>query len=530
MPKQRFLFFIFLIPVFLLLGGAEVGFAQNTGPTKQEIDLMKADELFETTNYIQALEEYLKLEKKLPKDLQLKRRIGTCYLNIHDDKGKALIYLRDVFNTGKYDDELLLEMGMACQYAYSFENAIIAYNMYREKVSSKKYPLIDHYIETCENGKELIKKPVHVAFENLGKEVNTKFADYYPFVSKDEGALYFTSRSEGCLGNTRSAFGYFTSDIYVSKVKNGQWTKAKNVGTPINTIEDEEIVGLTPDGKNMILYVDRQDYASDLLHAELQKNKNFGRPVAFNPPINTEGLELEGCYTADANTLYFVSVRKGGLGEADIYSSHRLPNGEWGVPQNLGPNINTTYKEGFPVISEDRQSLYFASQGHTSMGGFDIFKSKWNETKQEWGPAVNIGYPVNTPDDDMMYSLAGNGRDGYLSTWRKEGLGDLDIYKVTFLDVEQRLTALVGNVKSGDSTKTTIEATISIIDLKTNQEIDSKDINKKTGRYIFIAEPGKYRIEITSTGHKPFKEEITVLGKSDFAAEMEKNFILVPDK
>ena len=491
---------------------------------------MKADELFEMANYIQALEEYLKLEKKFPGDLQLKRHIGTCYLNIHDDKGKALIYLRGIFNTGKYDDELLLEMGMACQYAYSFENAIIAYNMYREKAPSKLYPLIDHYIETCENGKALVKKPVHVVFENLGKEVNTKFADYYPFVSKDEGALYFTSRSDGCLGNTRTAFGYYSSDIYVSKVKNGQWAKAKNVGAPVNTVEDEEIVGLTPDGKNMILYVDRHDYASDLMHAELQKNKNFGRPVAFNLPINTEGLELEGCYTADANTLYFVSVRKGGLGEADIYSSHKLPNGEWGVPQNLGPNINTQYKEGFPVISEDKQHLYFASQGHTSMGGFDIFKSKWDVSKQEWGPAINIGYPVNTSDDDMMYSLAGNGRDGYLSTWRKEGFGDLDIYKVTFLDIEQRLSAITGNVKSGDSTKTTIDATISIIDIKTNKEVDSKDVNKKTGRYIFIVEPGKYRVEITSNGHKPFKEDVIVMDKSDFTIELEKNFTLVPDK
>jgi hypothetical protein len=506
------------------------GIAQSSGYTKQEMDLMKANEYFEVGNFIQALEEYLKLEKKLPKEIEIKRRIGTCYLNIHDDKAKALPYLREVFNTGKYDNELLLEMGMACQYAYSFPNAIISYNMYREKCSSKLYPLVDHYIETCENAKALIKKPLNVAFENLGKEVNTKYADYYPFVSKDEGALYFTSRREDCLGSTRSALGYYSSDVYVSKVKSGQWQKAKNVGVPINTTDDEEIVGLTPDGKNMVLYVDRPDHPSDLLFTELQKNKNFGRPVAFNPPVNTEGLELEGGFTNDGNTLYFVAVRKGGLGEADIYSSHKLPNGEWGMPQNLGPNINTKYKEGFPVISEDKQHLFFASQGHTSMGGSDIFRSTWNEDKHEWGPAENIGYPVNTPDDDMMYSLAGNGRDGYLSTWRKEGFGDLDLYKVTFLGVEQRLTAIVGNVRSADTTKKNIEATISILDAKTNKEIDSKEINKKTGRYIFIIEPGKYNITLSSAGHKPFKQEIIVFDKSDFTTELEKNFVLLTDK
>lgn len=513
----------------LFLAGAMASFGQDTGLTKQELDLMRADEFFEQANYVQALEEYLKVEKKFPHNLDIKRRIGTCYLNIHDDKAKALPYLQKVYNSGKYDDELLLEYGMACQYAFSFENALISYNMYREKIPEKKQALIDHYIETCENAKALVKRPVNVKFENLGKDVNTKYADYYPFVSKDEGALYFTSRREDCLGNTRSAFGYFASDIYVSKVKNGQWQKAKNLGAPINTVDDEEIVGLTPDGKLMVIYVDRKTIASDLMHADMQKNRNFGNPMAFTEPINTEGLELEGCYTADKNTLFFVAVRKNGLGEADIYSSHRLPNGNWGVPQNLGPGINTQYKEGFPVVSEDGQTLYFASQGHTSMGGFDIFKSRWDEAKKEWGQATNIGYPVNTPDDDMMFSLAGTGRDGYLSAWRKEGFGDLDIYKVTFLGVEERLTAVVGNVRSADSLQTNLEATISLYDAQ-NKEIETRDVNKKTGRYIFIVEPGKYWVEIKSKGYKPVKENINVYDKSDYSVELEKNFTLAPDK
>lgn len=493
------------------------------------MDLIKANEYFDLANYLQALEEYLKLEKSLPNEPEIKHRIGICYLNLHGNKGKALPYLRGLFNSGKYEDELLLEMGMACQYAGSFDNAIISYTMYREKLSAKKTELVDHYIETAENAKALVKKPVNVKFENLGKEVNTKYADYYPFVSKDEGALYFTSRREDCLGTSRTAFGYFSSDIYVSKVKNGQWQKAKNVGAPINTVDDEEIVGLTPDGKNMVIYVDRKDLAGDLMHAEMLKNKNFGRPMPFNEPVNTEGLELEGCYTVDGNTMYFTAVRKSGMGEADIYSTHKLPNGEWGVPQNLGPNINTTYKEGFPVISEDGQTLYFASQGHTSMGGFDIFKSKWDENKKEWLKAENIGYPVNSPDDDMMFSLAGRGRDGYLSAWRPDSYGDLDIYKVTFLDVEQPLTAVVGNVRSSDTTKVGMEASIGLFDVKTNQEIETKSVNKKTGRYIFIVEPGKYRVEISSTGHKLLKEEIVVYDKSDYSVELIKNFTILKE-
>ncbi|MGZ3941010.1 MAG: hypothetical protein ACXVPB_07605 [Bacteroidia bacterium] len=511
-----------------LLSVTVTGIAQNMAPSKHELEFLKANEFYDINNYVQALDGYLRVEKIFPKEIELKHRIGVCYLNIHDDKAKALPYLLEVHKAGIYKDELLLELGMAYQYAYQFENAIKFYTQYRERSSQKKWPLIDHYIETCENGKELIKKPIDVKFENLGKEVNSKYPDYYPFVSKDEGALYFTSRREDCIGSQRSALGYYSSDVYVSRVEKGEWQKAKNVGVPINTAYDEEIVGLSQDGKKMVVYVDRKDQPSDLMQTEIQKTKNFGRPVAFNPPINTDGVELEGGYTNDGNTFYFTAVRKGGMGDADVYVTNKLPNGEWGIPQNLGPNINTIYKEGFPVISEDKQYLYFASQGHTNMGGFDIFKSKWNENKKEWGPAENIGYPVNTTDDDMMYSLAGQGRDGYLSAWRKEGYGDLDVYKVTFLSVEERLTALVGNVRSADTTIKTIEATASIFDSKTGKEIDSKEVNRKTGRYIFIVEPGKYYIEIKGSGFKPLKEEVTVYGKCDFTSELEKTFTLVP--
>jgi hypothetical protein len=223
-------------------------------------------------------------------------------------------------------------------------------------------------------------------------------------------------------------------------------------------------------------------------------------------------------------------LRKGGFGEADIYFSKRLPNGEWGTPQNAGHHINTKFNEGFPVLSDDGRTLYFTSQGHTSMGGFDIFKSRWDEGKQEWGPAENMGYPINTTDDDMMFSLAGNNRDGYLSAWRKEGFGDLDIYKLTFNDVDQPLTALVGTVRSTDSTKTEIEATIALTDLKTNDFLEEKEVNKKTGHYIFIIPAGKYQVEIKSKGHKTLKEDVVVYDKSDFAIELEKNYKLWVDK
>ncbi|HXD92888.1 MAG TPA: hypothetical protein VNX01_06710, partial [Bacteroidia bacterium] len=172
----------------------------------------------------------------------------------------------------------------------------------------------------------------------------------------------------------------------------------------------------------------------------------------------------------------------------------------------------------------------FASKGHTGMGGYDIFKSKWDSVSQQWQSPINIGYPVNTTDDDLMFSLTGKGRDGYLSAWRKEGLGDLDIYKVVFNEVEQPLTAIHGAVQNTDTTKKEIDAYITISNQKTKEELDAKNVNAKTGRYVFIVEPGKYIINITGKGFKPLQQEITIYDKSDFTSETEYNFKLLPDK
>lgn len=495
----------------------------------QGSDGIMADEMFAGGNYIQALDEYLKLEKKINDDPELKHRIGTCYLNINNDKTKALPYLEYCFKSGQFRNDLLLELGKAYQYAYKFSEAENYYNKYRAKASSKEYPLIDHYIETCENAKEVMKKPVNVTFENLGKEINSNGAEYYPFVTADQSTLYFTARREENTGKMRGFNGYYTSDVYSSTVKTGAWTKAKKMVPTVNTAQDEQCVGISPDGKNIIIYMENLENPGDLIHAEYSKAKTFGRPVPFNPPINSDKSEFEGCYGSNSDIIYFTSNRKGGVGESDIYVSRRLPTGEWGIPKNLGPNINTIYKESFPVVSEDGKTLYFSSQGHTNMGGYDIFKSKWNEAAQNWETPVNIGYPINTTDDDMMFSLSGNGRDGYISAVRKEGFGDLDIYKIIFNDAEKPLTVIVGKVLSPDSTKKKIVARIIITDLKTNDILDDKNVNNLTGKYIFIVEPGKYKVEIESKGYSNITEDVMIYDKSDFVSVFHKNFILVTE-
>lgn len=479
-------------------------------------------------DYNRALIELLKLYRQDRYNPMLNLNIGICYLNVNDDRSKAIPYLEYVLTTADYKNEVLLYTGMAYLYHYEFDKAINYFNKFREKGSPEDIEMADHYIENCENAKELIKKPVNVSFENLGKDINTKAPDYYPFVSGDEGTLYFTTRRTSTVGKIESEMGYYTSDIFVSKVDKGLWTKAKNAGALINTEEDEECVFLTPGGKTIIIYMDHEGDFDELYISSISgKKQSLPEPTLLGGPVNKKAyFDLEACISEDENTLIVASDRPGGMGGCDLYSIKKLPNGKWGNPMNLGPEINTKYDENFPVLDEKNNVLYFSSQGHTGMGGYDIFKSKYITETKNYGPPTNIGYPINTPEDNMQISLAKNKRDGYISAYRKEGFGDLDIYKVTFNDVENSLSVIKGIVSTGDTTHKDIEAFMSIIDKKTNEEIDSKDVNPKSGKYIFAVVPGKYILKVSSTGFDDFTQEISVYDKSNYVFEIEKNILL----
>lgn len=479
-------------------------------------------------DYNRALKEYLKQYPDKKNDPTLNMNIGVCYLNVNDDRSKAIPYLEFVYKTGKYSDDLFLYLGMAYMYNYEFDKAIDHFNEYKSKVGPKEAVIADLLVDNCQNAKVLVKKPVNVTFENLGKEINTVSPDYYPFVTKDEGTLYFTTRRDATLGNVQSWQGYYTSDIYFSKVQNGQWTKARNAGPLINSQEDEQCVYISSDAKIMIVYEDNQKVSGDLfITAVNSKIKNFPKPVLLGEPVSSGDTEFEACINDEGTIIIFNSDRPGGFGGMDLYMTKKLPNGQWGKPVNLGNEVNSPYNEGFPVLDEQNNILYFASEGHFNMGGYDIFKSKFNVKTQKFENAVNVGYPINTPEDNMQFSLAGNKRDGYISAYRKEGYGDLDIYKVVFNDVDRPVTAFKGIVTTNDSLSKELNATVRIIDSKTNQEIESKTINPKTGKFVFALETGKYIVEIYSEGFDPYKEEVAILDKVDFVSSKEKKIMLL---
>ncbi|MCB0403060.1 MAG: carboxypeptidase regulatory-like domain-containing protein, partial [Flavobacteriales bacterium] len=241
-----------------------------------------------------------------------------------------------------------------------------------------------------------------------------------------------------------------------------------------------------------------------------------------------KGFESAATISADGNTLFFASRRDGGLGGKDLYMTRKLPNGEWALPQNLGETINTPYDEDFPNLFYDGTTLYFSSKGHNSIGGYDYFKSNWDPENNTWSKPENLGYPLNTPLDNICISFTEDQIHAYVSTWRPDSKGFQDIYKVTFNEIDNRQTVIKSKILKEGSTEPITDAFVSVIDNRTQDEVGNYTPNPNNGGFVIILKPGSYNILVDAPGFAPKSEDIVIKGKSDFEPFMTKEFIVTP--
>lgn len=623
----------FYLIIFLLIQTSTV-FAQYKAKFRAP-DKKAAKSYWDMENYRKALEEYEILARRESSNPEYNYKAGVCYLNTNIDKAKAIPHLEFAARTpSNYQKNAQFELSKAYMLNYRFDDAIQSWNKFKEiaaPLPKDVAEFVEKQIENCHSAKKLMNNPLQVTFENLGPEVNSEFPDYYPFINDEEGELVFTSRRRGTTGNTETYDGFFTADIFLSTVKDGKWTKAKNAGPAINTSGDDICTSLSPDGQFMFIYTETEEDYGDIF-GSWKKNKSWQKRTILDYNVNTSELELAASITADGQKLFFSSSRPGGKGGLDIWMAKKLPNGQWGKPQNLGEVINTQWDEDFPYISKDGNTLYFASQGHFNMGGYDIFKSEWNEETQTWSKPENLGYPINTPDDNMTICFSANGRYAYIAAFMPDSKGDLDIYRVTFLDKDENLSALIGLIKyevpaknkdevevivykkgnlirefpAGfnppdkdwikveEKTKTpkpdhefkfiityeldgvekkvayqafpkdnpkalfkdisTIEvkkvidpkappaktetleptykmvalATLSLTNKKSGEFYGTFQSLPNTGKYVLIAPPGEYDLEIEADGFQNLKETIVIPDKASYKVEITKDFVLKP--
>ncbi|RME15448.1 MAG: hypothetical protein D6799_06025, partial [Bacteroidetes bacterium] len=358
---------------------------------------------------------------------------------------------------------------------------------------------------------QLMQYPVNVSFTNIGKEINTEFPEYYPFVDENETFLVFTSRRKTNIGGGKiEADGYRSSDVWISSVKNNTWDKPTGAGKEINTRFDEMCVFLNPEGDRMLVYVDRGgDKFGDLYLTTKVKKSNqvqFGKLIPLPEIINDPNkIELSGCFNRDSTIFFF--VRKDKIeSQSDIYVIKKLPNNQWGLPQKLPEQINTPYNEDFPYLAPDGVTFYFASEGHNSMGGYDIFKSIYDPETGKFTPAENLGYPINSTDDDMGICVTKNKKIAYISSYRPTGMGDLDIYRIKFLDEEQPAKIFRGKIFVKD-TNHTLNAQAVIIATNKQTKEEHTFNTKINGEFMIALQEGEYTISIDVPGYAPYHQD-----------------------
>ena len=489
-------------------------------PNYAQTSLSKSQLLEEATyyflqgNYLAALPFYSKLDSLYPNP-EHKFKLGICYLKKADDVKKSIKYLEEVLTEKPKTEDLYFYLGRAYSMNYRFDDAIRYYNDAKVKKTSKEILAdIDRYIMYCENGKKLIENPIDVKIENIGRPVNSMHAEYVPVISADESIMIYTYRGNKSTGGKQNEYaepdskGDYYEDVFMSVKLDGEnWSEPERIGENINTHGHDASLALSANGQKLFVYKDTEGTSGDIYVSELE-GYEWGLPTRLDSNINTSHWEGGVSMSADENTLYFSSEKPGGYGKRDIYKSTRKEDGTWGPAINLGSKINTINNDESPFIHPDSRTLFFSSEGHSSIGGYDIFQTV-AITDTSWTTPENIGYPINTTGDDKYYVVSADGKRGYYSSAKMGGYGIYDIYVIHLGDLasNRQLILVKGVVTANDSVA---EATISVEYAKTRLPYKGYfKSNSATGKYLVIL-PGatNYNLTFSVPGYSPHVENI----------------------
>ncbi|MEX2371400.1 MAG: OmpA family protein [Bacteroidales bacterium] len=514
--------------------------------------------------YTLARDHYLFANQYNGYNAELNYRIGVCYL-FSDDKFRAIDFFLKAYEL-KTDvsSDIRLMVGKAYHQAEEFDKARQFYLEYKQNLTIDddilmKNNEVEKLLIECTHGKELSREPKRVIIQNLGEAVNSVYDDYNARFAYNDTALIFTSRRPMDKRAKRNELdNKYYENIFISSYSGGKFMGARELGKPFNARGNYSIVGIAPDGSSLFVY-DGSSNGGDILQAfYLHEKGKWKKPKALSKKIRTDASETTAALSPDGNELYFVSsnpeMTNGGK---DIFVTRLNAKGKWDVPRNLGGLINSKYDEEGIYLTNDGNTLYFASKGHNSMGGFDIFKAVKDEDGS-WGAPENLGYPINTPEDEVFYVTDSAGVYGYYSTIREGGFGGKDIYKVIALGAEKDVLTLTkdklivgmdylerdphlttpellnvdttlmlsGQVRDtvGDA-DTLVMAALSFMDPATG-EVVARAMTGTDGYYrARIPEPKVYGLEINATGYLYY---LDILDLSDLNPDepAEKDFFL----
>lgn len=388
--------------------------------------------------YGNAYEEYLRATAYNGENAQLNYKTGVSAL-FSDNKDEAASFLLKAYQMkSNITDDILLLTGRALQYAGRYSEAIEKLNSYLESGRRKKKEVIARvkkYVEECNSAMVVTKDTLRVDIQNLGSGINSYADEYSEVVSRDNKTVYFASRRELSKGSTYYTDTRFDENIFLSSLLDGKWAPAITAGKLLVTAQCEAPLYLNPTGEEMYIYTGYENDGD--IKLSLNKKGKWRTPVSLPYKINTGGSETSFTFSPSGTEIWFVTDKgKKGFGGKDIYIIKKMDKRKWSKPLNAGPKINTPFDEESIRLSERGDTVWFGSRGHNSIGGFDIFYSVKNQAG-EWSEAVNCGYPINTPWDDLFYHPSwGDDSSFYFVSNRTGGMGGLDIYQGRILPPE----------------------------------------------------------------------------------------------
>ena len=497
-----------IILLSLLLCLSVFAYAQQQYSTTNE-DAIKyfaqANQSIDEHQYDQAIQLLQKAIKEDNKFIEAHAQLADMMHIKHDNKGaidelKKVIAISPDFSRAVYlkvgdmeISEALYPDALAHLQKYLSYSGITEQN----KLQGQKL------IRDCVFSIEALQHPIAFKPINMGPNINTAADEYSPVATADDKTIIYTRQIN------------YNEDFYQSSNVNNEWQKATYLSDKINTPNyNEGSESVSQDGKFLFFTgCNRPDGRGRCdIYVAQKKGDNWGKPFDLSPPVNTGGWESQPSISADGRTLYFVSNRAGGYGGYDIWKSTLTDKG-WGEPENLGPNINTSYNEQSPFIHPDDSTLYFCSNGWPGMGNQDLFVSRLGKDGK-WQVPKNLGYPINTNGDESGLSLTANGNYAFFSSNKLEGYGGFDIYTFELPpNLRPHLVTYVKGFVSDAQTKQPLESAVEIIALETNKPVYQDYSSPEKGDFLATITAGKnYGLNISKPGYLFYSENFSLVG------------------
>lgn len=483
--KVFYCLFLFLIAV--------TAFSQNSTPEFKKA-MTKAKVNIEVGDYLSAVKIYEGLYQKDSADAELNFQMGLCYFNL-SQFNEAEIHFNK--SSPSVSVELFRYKAAVAHTNQKFKKALNFYNGYKIIAGKKELSNeeINRLINQISYAELALKNKRNITIENLGNIVNTPFDDCYPQINADASLFMFSSNREKN-----------TYNIYQANNIKNQFTEPKKLSSSINSNDNEITAGLSADGQILFIHKTNKFFVGGNLYTSQMGLDEWETPIKLPKEINSAFNETNASITTENSTIYFSSDKPGGYGGKDIYKISRLPNGEWGLPENLGPIINTPYNEDAPFIHNDNKTLYFSSQGHQNMGGYDLFKAEF--TNNTWTNPENLGVPINSVRDETNIVLTADGKIGYYSSSMENGFGGKDIYKTVINDPPTNILILKGKAFDKKSNELLV-AKVTLIETESKKIQGIYKAKGNTGEFILLIEPDKtYNVLIEADGYHPISEEL----------------------